>query len=221
MRNRDEGGNTVADQDQFDRLLEAMPRIAEAINLFGSAEVQRSAFDALIASMGVSRPRQVAPVLGESDEDTPVAESDKGARVDEEEPDPRGAASTGSRRRRGRTVGKRSWEPIRDIDFRPEGKQAFKDLVGEKEPVTQDQKNLLAVYWLERVAGSQEIGVGHVMAAYKECDWREPAKPANSLQVTASREHWIDTKNMKSILTTPSGRNMVNHDMPVAQKSKK
>lgn len=104
---------------------------------------------------------------------------------------------------------------MRDIDFRPEGKQSFKALVSEKEPKTIDQKNTIAVYWLEQIAGIEEIGVGQVLAAYKECDWREPSDPANALQATASREHWLDTKSMKAIVTTPSGRNQVKHDMPL------
>lgn len=41
-----------------------MPRIAEVVNGFSSAEVQRQAFDALLASLGVSDPDVNAPNVG-------------------------------------------------------------------------------------------------------------------------------------------------------------
>ena len=66
----------------------------------------------------------------------------------------------------------------------------------------------------------QGITTAHVLAVYSECDWREPSYPDNSLQVTASRERWIDTKDMQSIVTTPSGRNKI-REMPIIKKTKK
>jgi hypothetical protein len=117
--------------------------------------------------------------------------------------------TTARRRRPGR-----KWEPVRNIDFYPEGKQSLPDFAAEKQPTNADQRNLLAVWWLEQVAEMKNIGVGQVLAAYKACGWREPAHPANALQVTASRQSWIDTKDMTAIETTPQGRNLVQHQLP-------
>jgi hypothetical protein len=75
---------------------------------------------------------------------------------------------------------------------------------------------------MEQVLELSDIGAGHVLAAYKACQWREPNAPDNSLQVTASTKDWIDTGDMKAIRTTSEGRNVVEHDMPIAKaKAKK
>lgn len=216
------------DRDTFDRLLDAMPRIAEAVNTFSSEKNQRAALDALVRAIGItdvgvaadaSGPISVYAPAGEvgaaEEVDVPAQPMDETSSAAAEAPKPNGAS--GSKRRRGPA---RKWEPVRDINFRPAEKQSFKDLVAEKQPTTIDQKNIIAVWWLEQVAEIAEIGVGHVLAAYKECDWREPSHPDNALQVTASREHWLDTKNMKAIVTTPSGRNVVQYDMPLKKDKK-
>jgi len=218
------------DRDSFDRLLDAMPRIAEAVNTFSSEKNQRAALDALVRAIGLTDAGAAAalpasppiPIHLPADEtgqdDAAGVSTDlvtETSSVPAETPKSNGTSA--SKRRRSPA---RKWEPVRDINFRPADKQSFKDLVAEKQPATIDQKNIIAVWWLEQIAEIKEIGVGHVMAAYKECAWREPSYPDNALQVTASREHWLDTKNMKAILTTPSGRNFVQFDMPLKKDKK-
>lgn len=216
--------NSPDGRDKFDRLLDSMPRIAEAVNNFSSEENQRAALDALVRAIGING----SEVNVSADSSTIPIHQSAGGAVDEASaqvktdvvpetslPTAETTKANGASTSRRRRSPSRKWEPVRDIDFRPEGKQAFQDLVAEKQPATIDQKNIVAVWWLEQVAEFEEIGVGHVLAAYKECDWREPSKPDNSLQVTASRENWLDTKNMKAIATTPSGRNTVQFDMPL------
>lgn len=213
------------DQDIFDRLIEAMPRIAEAVNAFSSEKNQRAALDALVRAIGItdagaaSTPRNSVQTPADTTTDDAVqAPIDP---VPETSSDtagtPRANGASASKRRRSPA---RKWEPVRDINFRPADKPSLKDLVAEKQPTSIDQKNIVSVWWLEQIAEIKEIGVGQVMAAYKECGWREPSSPDNALQVTASRDHWLDTKNMKAITTTPSGRNVVQHDMPL-KKSRK
>ncbi len=218
------------DQDTFDRLLDAMPRIAEAVNTFSSEKNQRAALDALMRAVGITDVAVPVPsTTPPSSISVPNAESvDLGENVAEASyrgsdsapasPEPAKTVSNGTGEKR--RLPTRKWEPVRDINFRPADKLSFKDLVAEKNPTTMYQKNIVAVWWLEQVAEIEEIGVGHVVAAYKECDWREPSYPDNALQVTASRENWLDTKNMKAITTTPSGRNVVQFDMPLKKEKK-
>jgi len=216
--------NTPDGRDKFDRLLDSMPRIAEAVNTFSSEKNQRAALDALVRAIGINGPEvdvsadiSAIPSHQPASEtvDDASAEVKTGVASETSLPAAETSKANGASTSRRRRAPSRKWEPVRDINFRPADKQSFKDLVAEKQPATIDQKNIVAVWWLEQVAEFEEIGVGHVLAAYKECDWREPSKPDNSLQVTASREHWLDTKNMKAIATTPSGRNAVQFDMPL------
>jgi len=210
--------------DTFDRLLSAMPRIAEAVNAFASEENQRAALEALVRALGVPPVMQAVSAQAPAPAPKPYHDVNGSAEMTsgadeasaEEGSGPDATAKASGQRRR--VV--RKAEPVRDLDFRPEGIRAFKDLVEEKKPASIDQKNVLAVFWLEQIAGIEGIGVGHVMAAYRDRNWREPADPINALQATASRQSWIDTKNMKAIVTTAGGRNLVKHDMPTAKAGK-
>jgi hypothetical protein len=216
--------------DAFDRLLDAMPRIAEAVNTFSSKKNQLAALDALVRAVGIPNvgiavtspgvlPSSIQTFVdqtGDDGEELVSGTRNEALSTPEDPTKPNGTSATKRRR-----MASRKWEPVRDINFRPPDRQSFKELIAEKQPSSIDQKNIIAVWWLEQVAEINEIGVGHVLSAYKECDWREPSNPANALQITASREHWLDTKNMKSIRTTPSGRNLVQFDLPIKKGKKK
>lgn len=223
---------STAQPDMFDRLLEAMPRIAEAVNLFTDARVQRSAVNALIAALRVpeaTRTQEAATMVETSAPDAPTTEAlhvvdSTGAEWEKDEvaaaPSPTRANREPAAKTTKKKRGGRKWETVRDMDWRPEGKQSFKDLVAGKVPTNADQRNILAVYWLHEVAEVPEIGVGHVEAAFLEADWRMPAQLDNALQITASTKRWLDTSNMKDIAMTPTGRNVVRYDMPIAKEKK-
>jgi hypothetical protein len=97
---------------------------------------------------------------------------------------------------------------------------ALRDFAKQKAPGSLREKNLLIVYHLEQTLNVDRITVGQVLAGYKECECRSASDPDNSLRVTSSRTGWIDTRDMKAIRTTHPGRNRVEHDMPIQQKSR-
>ena len=210
------------DNDKFQRLLTSMPDIAEAVNKFSSEENQHTALRALIESLVAGT---VASVLAPASPNRPFPEDDPaiptslaalavGATAAP-------SASTPVRAKRStRKPTKSRTEPIRDLDFWPNDKLSLREFVEEKQPSTIAEKNIVAVHYLEQVLQVQGITTAHVLAVYSECDWKEPTYPDNALQVTASRERWVDTKDMQNIVTTPSGRNKI-REMPVLKKSKK
>jgi hypothetical protein len=221
--------------DTFDRLLDAMPRIADAVNAFDSEKNQRAALDALVRAIGIPVLESVAgtyasgltggiptpgfatttiPISGSGPVDAHTGDESVATAADAE-PVPAKVAAL-RRRRPGR-----KWEPVRNIDFHPEGKTSLPDLAEQKQPSNADQRNLVAIFWLEQVAEIENIGVGQVLAAHKACGWPEPARADNALQVTASRHSWIDTKDMTAIETTPLGRNLVQHRMPLKKATEK
>lgn len=212
--------------EEFEHMLEAMPKIADAIKQLPQ-ELHDKAFDALISSLRGSPSdkagaRSSATDLHARPRDSEEDQTDAAESIETDQngssPRTRRAAKSAPAKRQGR----RSWAPVRDIDFRAPGKKAFRELIEEKQPNSNLQKNLLAVYWLEQIYEVSEIGVGHVLAAFKEANWREPSHPDTTLQQTASAKHWLDTADMKHIKTTASGRNAVEHDMPIpSSKTKK
>jgi hypothetical protein len=159
------------DEDKFGRLLDALPRIAEAINQFQSPTVQEHAFRALVGALELAEPAVDAPCQS-------------------------------------------AVPALTDLDFRPSGQQSLLDFAAGKRPRNLNDRNLVAVYYLEQILGLQNITVDHVRAAYKECNWREPSSPLHSLQNTASQKSWISTRHMDDIRTTSTGTNTVEKEMP-------
>jgi hypothetical protein len=208
--------------DKFDRLLEEMAKIAEAINAFKSEEVQRNAFDALIRALDVGDNEDDLAQSTGAEKDGQAATSDPGLATDATEDRRNGGRPTASARAQGartrRAATKKSYTAVKDINFRPQGQVALRDFAEQKAPGSLREKNLLIVYYFEQILNLDGITVGHVLAGYRECGWRSAADPDNSLRVTSSRTGWIDTSDMKSIRTTHPGRNTVEHDMPKSRK---
>ena len=204
-------------EDKFDRLLNALPTIAESVNKFESATVQERAFEALVRALGVAEQPAVAPPsLGSA-----VQESGNGQVITEAgEVDETETTTTTTRRKRRRpsTV---AASADRDVDFMPQGKKSLQDFAAEKNPNSNAERNIVAVYYLEQVLDLSPISHGRILAAYKECHWPEPNDIDASLRSTASRKHWLDTSDRSSIRTTAPGRNQVEHKMPAKKAEKK
>jgi hypothetical protein len=202
--------------DPYERLKAEIPSIAKAVNEFKSEAVQQQAFRALIRALGGDTPEPV-----EDDDDGDAAE----------EPAAGAAAATANRSRRRRkatskasnddgaskaTARLKASAPTLDktLNLRPKGKQAFVDFAKAKNPDNANERNLVAVYYLEKVAAVGKVNANQVYTAFKEAGWRLPAYPRNSLQVTASTRGWINTADMDAMTVTPSGENHVDHDLP-------
>lgn len=218
----------AGDQDLFDRLTEAMPKMAEAVNAFTLKDNQRLALQALLAAAGIPTgplvapkspaPLTVVPPLSEDEA------SDDAKGVDEARPDDsdEGVTATESAKpkRARKPAGKRTFVRVKDINFRPDGKISLRDFWAQKAPANNHEKNLVIVYYLEEFLEVTAIEVGHVLAGYDEAGVKSPAIPDNSLMVTASQKRWLDTSDMKAIKTTHAGRNTVQYDMPLNKDKK-
>ena len=60
--------------DQLEELLEAMPRIAEAVNSFTAADVQRGAFDILMKAALREQPQEFQETDAKEDESAKLAQ---------------------------------------------------------------------------------------------------------------------------------------------------
>jgi hypothetical protein len=102
----------------------------------------------------------------------------------------------------------------RRLNLRPEGKQAFADFIGVMQPASNNERNVVSVYYLTEVLGQPSVSLAQIVSCYDDRDWRIPADVKNSLQQTASVQGWINTENSDEIVLEVKGRNHVKHDMP-------
>jgi hypothetical protein len=198
--------------DQFDALLKNMPAIAEAVNAFTSADVQKQAFTALVVAHG----------LPEEDVEPPGDNPD----------DAGGGGDNSSRRAKGATKNKvakkaapakrkaGSSTPTRlgNLNLRPSGKQAFAAFATEKAPQSNPEKCLVSAYWLQHKAKLTGITASHIYTCFKEANWKVPNDLINALQVTKSTKGWLETSDMDAITVTIAGENHVEHDLPKTKK---
>ncbi|MCU1523762.1 MAG: hypothetical protein JWO18_656 [Microbacteriaceae bacterium] len=100
----------------------------------------------------------------------------------------------------------------------PEGVQSWREFAKEKNPINQDDRNVVAVYWLREIAGHEKVNASQVLTLYIDANWKPPANPRNSLQKTASLEGVIDTADMDDIKVAPRGLGRVKNDLPLPDK---
>lgn len=93
-------------------------------------------------------------------------------------------------------------------------KQDLKSFYTEKSPGPALEKNLVFVYYLQKIAKVQAIGVDHVYSCYKDVKAKVPENLKQSLLNTAFSKGWIDTKSMDNMTVTVPGENFVEHDLP-------
>lgn len=205
--------------EELEKLLEAMPKIAEAVNSFSSEDVQKSAFSTLVATFsGTANGTREQGVNGSSQvTDVDDADEEDNASGDGESANQREAQRVKKVRK---APQKRNYAIPKDINFRPDGKTSLRDFAAEKSPKTLAEKNLLLTFYFEEFLEVSDISTGHILAGYNECGWKPSNDPANSLATTASKNRWLDTSNMKAITTTHSGRNYINFDMSTSDESK-
>lgn len=194
----------MSGDDNFDRLLNSLPSIAEAVNSFQSEEVQKKVFDALVGSLGVqSSPRDTA------DDAPATAPGDARVTQQQESPPP----VNNKPRRKSRAKAPAIIES-RDINFRPDGKVSFFDFCEEKKPSGHQEQQLVAIYYLRKVLDVPTVTAGQVLAAYSARSWKKPVDVSNSLSSTSSKSRWINTENMENLTFSTLGENHVEHDMP-------
>jgi hypothetical protein len=219
-------GSTL-EEDPFDRLLDAMPKMAEAVNAFGSPEVQRRAFDALLATLAATVNDESHPSGPSHQHSAPNGQAAHVPEATEPEvDDSAGAQNAGpvagrqganGRARRSRAA-KKNWPVNRDINWMPPGKVSLKDFVAEKAPATNHEKCLIIGYYLKEYLERATFDVSDVLGAYKAMSWKVPADPANTLQAAASVTSWFDTRDTGKVRVTHIGDNAVEHELPRPSK---
>jgi hypothetical protein len=194
-----------AADDTFETLLDAMPRIAEAVKVLPTPELQSKAFDALVAAHQGGGQR-AAPAAKPA---TARKRTNTRKRSAADEP-----GESKPRRRAGRSTASQ----IRDLDLAPKGKKSLKDFVAQKQPKSQHERNVAAVYYLKEIAGVSPVTVDHVYTCYRDQGWPLPADPGQALRLTATKKRFLDTGDRDDIRLTSTGTNYVEHELPKPAK---
>jgi hypothetical protein len=103
---------------------------------------------------------------------------------------------------------------VKDLDLHPDGQQSFRDLYAEKEPKTQFDQIVVAVYYLHRILERNGITPNHVYTCFKDVNAKVPNDLPQIIRNCAAKNGWLDITDSNNIKITQPGENAVDHDLP-------
>src|SRR5271166_4993005 len=141
----------------------------------------------------------------------------------EEEVEALGEESAPPSARKPRGTGKKVYRNagldfVSDLNFGPEGKQALKEFVDEKNPKNDLETALAAVFYMQRFMDLAKIGPAHVMTAFKEAGKAIPADVRQTIR-NVKNKIWLNFSDIEDVRTTTQGDNFVEHQMGKANSS--
>ncbi len=87
----------------------------------------------------------------------------------------------------------------------------FTDL---KVPITNEERNLIFLYYLQNLRKMDEVTINHLYTCYKAVNIRAPFNIEHSLQTTAQQYGWIDIFKNGKINVTAKGKEYVEKYLP-------
>lgn len=100
------------------------------------------------------------------------------------------------------------------LNFHPKGKTSLREFYNGFTPKSYFEKNLIFVYYLEKILTQEERGINEVYTCYKHVSQRVPGNLYQSLIDTRKSKGWIETKDLSRVIVTTSGENAIEHDLP-------
>lgn len=191
--------------EQFESLIEAMPRIAEAVNAFESDALREKAMDSLMAAFGLRTAPPAPPP-------TPTPQVQNNTVDTEATP----SGGNGGQRRTTRKPGSR--RPAADltidksISARPEGKEALVDFLARAQPKNHHERIVAIVYWLGQVGGYEPITRGKVLTGFRLAELRAPTDLANKISQTSSRG-WLKDATSDNLELSVPGEEHLSYEM--------
>lgn len=103
---------------------------------------------------------------------------------------------------------------VNTLNLNPPSQKSLKEYFGQFISKSFFERNLVFIYYLERVLKMENIGINHVYTCYKNVSEKVPGNLYQSLVDTKNAKGWIDTKDITNIKITIAGENFVEHDFP-------
>lgn len=100
-----------------------------------------------------------------------------------------------------------------------EGHPSLVKFMDAKLPVTNEERNLVFLYYLHHILKVKPITLDHIYTCYRAAKIRAPLNLENSLRVTAEQRGWIKINQNGSITVTSDGKQYAEKQLPKKVKS--
>lgn len=88
------------------------------------------------------------------------------------------------------------------------------EFMDSKFPITNEERNLVFLYYLQHLLKTKAITADHIYTCYKEAKIRVPLSLESSLKATANQHRWIKMTKTGRLSVTPSGKLYVEKQLP-------
>jgi hypothetical protein len=99
------------------------------------------------------------------------------------------------------------------------GHPALVEFMDAKLPITNEERNLVFLYYLQYTLKIKSITLDHVYTCYRGAKIRAPLNMENSLRITAEQHGWIKTTQNGNLSVTPEGKQYVEKQLPKKKKT--
>lgn len=99
------------------------------------------------------------------------------------------------------------------------GHPALVEFMDAKLPITNEERNLVFLYYLQHILKIKPITLDHVYTCYREAKIRAPLNIENSLRLTAEQRGWIKASQNGAMTVTPEGKLYVERQLPKKVKN--
>jgi hypothetical protein len=93
------------------------------------------------------------------------------------------------------------------------------EFMDAKLPITNEERNLVFLYYLQHILKVKPITLDHVYTCYREAKIRAPLNIENSLRMTAEHRGWIKANQHGSMTVTSDGKMYVEKQLPKKVKN--
>ncbi|MBE7471908.1 MAG: hypothetical protein DPW09_04350 [Anaerolineae bacterium] len=99
------------------------------------------------------------------------------------------------------------------------GHPSLVEFMDAKLPITNEERNLVFLYYLQHILKVKPVTLDHVYTCYREAKIRAPLNIENSLRLTAEHRGWIKANQNGSMSVTPEGKLYVEKQLPKKVKN--
>ena len=115
---------------------------------------------------------------------------------------------------------KPSYNFIKELDLSAaDGHPSLVEFMDAKFPITNEERNLVFLHYLQNMLKLKSITVDHVYTCYRAAKIRAPLDIEGSLQSAINRRRWVKITKTGKISVTPAGKRYVEKNLPKKIKS--
>lgn len=93
------------------------------------------------------------------------------------------------------------------------------EFMDSKFPITNEERNLVFLYYLQQVVNRKPVTADHVYTCYRKVNIRAPLNLDHTLQVTAEHHGWIKIAKNGNLTVTAEGKRYAENELPKRVKN--